>query len=147
MASIEIPALAVPRGKWGTVEFAIRSSGARLAEKFLEELKADPADFLALFQEMAENGRTNNPSHFSHEEGDIYAFKDKISNKQIRFPCFKISNRWLLTHGFHKKGAQRGRGKWRREDLDKAEEIMKEHLALERELKDRQQRLRNTRQR
>lgn len=148
MASIQIPALAVPRGRWGTVECASRTSGARPAEEFLEELGLDAAVFLALFEQMAENGRTNNPSHFSPEAGAIYSFKDKLgNNRQVRFPCFQIGNRWLLTHGFYKKGAQRGRGKWRREDVEKAENIMNEHLALERELRDKQQRSRNARQR
>jgi hypothetical protein len=105
MPGIEIPALAVPPGKWGTVEFAYRSSGAKLAEQFLEEMGEDAADFLALFREMAENGRTNNPSRFSQEEGYTFAFRTSATDKSASL--FSLGNRWLLTFGFT-KGAQAG---------------------------------------
>lgn len=102
--------------------------------KFLRELDdLDAARFLVLFQEMAEHGHVLNSARFSQEEGKIYAFKHRLpkKNKQVRFPCFQIGNRWLLTHGFFKPGAKKGRGKWPRAQLDRAKRIMGEHMQFE----------------
>lgn len=123
----------VTRGEWGTVEFAMRANGKFPAEEFLDGLSpADRAIFIDLFQQMADFGHTHNPSRFSHERGKIYGFKAKArSNKLIRFACFQRSNRWILTHGFFKPGAQKGRGAWPPEELDKADRIMSEHLTHE----------------
>lgn len=131
--NIRPPQFVVPGGLWGTVEFAIRTSGAMPAEKFLRELENDAARFLVLFHEMAALGHVLNSARFSQEEGKIYAFKNRLpkKNKQVRFPCFQIGNRWLLTHGFFKPGAKKGRGKWPRAELDRAKQIMGEHMQFE----------------
>ncbi len=120
-------------GDWGTVEFAMRANGRFPAEEFLDELSpADRAIFIDLFQQMADFGHTHNPSRFSHERRKIYGFKAKgRGNKLIRIPCFQKSNRWILTHGFFKPGAQKGRGPWPVEELDKADKTMNEHLTFE----------------
>jgi hypothetical protein len=119
-----------------------------LARDFLvDELGQDAAQVLPLFAEVAETGRTHNSAKFSPERGEIHAFKTTIKNKLVRIPCFRISNRWLLLFGFFKKGAQKGRGKWRQEDLDKADNIRLEHMEVERLQREREQRQRNQRQR
>ncbi|MEX2141310.1 MAG: type II toxin-antitoxin system RelE/ParE family toxin [Pirellulales bacterium] len=132
MTNVVLPQLAVPADQWGTVEFAVRTSGAVEAREFLNTLdRKVRAKFLALFGQMAKFGWIANPSRFSHEADKIYGFKFNHQNQLIRFPCFQIANRWLLTHGFRKPGAQRGRGSWPKRELEKAKEIMKEHLARE----------------
>jgi hypothetical protein len=120
-------------GAWGTVEFAVRPNGKSPAEAFLDESPIpDRAIFVDLFQQMADFGHTHNPSRFSPERRRVYGFKAKgKSNKLIRLACFQISNRWILTHGFFKRGAQRGKGPWPPEELDKADRIMSEHLVWE----------------
>ncbi|MBC8218456.1 MAG: hypothetical protein H8E73_08330 [Planctomycetes bacterium] len=131
--NVRPPQLVVPEGPWGTVEFAIRTSGKMPAQKFLRDLGDDAARAMALFREMVEYGRVLNSVRFSQEAGKIYAFKHRLAkkNRQVRWPCFQIGNRWLLTHGFFKPGAQRGRGKWPREELQRALQIKREHLELE----------------
>ncbi len=123
------PQLVVPRGAWGTVEFAVRLNDSMPAREFLDELGEDAAVFLALFVEMAAAGRTNSPNRFSKELGRINGFKAQIKNRQIRFPCFQKGNRWILTHGFYKPGAQKGKGRWPKKEFDRAATIMHEHLS------------------
>jgi hypothetical protein len=132
MVRVELPQLAVPRDSWGTVEFAVRASGAIEARDYLASLERKAqAKFLGLFKQMAKTGKISNPSRFSHESGKIYGFKFNHRNRLFRFPCFQIANRWLLTHGFDKPGAQRGAGAWPQSQLDKARNIMQEHIARE----------------
>ena len=84
---------------------------------------------IAIFQQMADNGRVPNPSRFSHEDGKIYGFKHVVANKQVRFPCFQHGKIWVLTHGFFKPGAKRKLGVWPVAELEKANLIMSEYLA------------------
>lgn len=116
-------------GAWGTVECVRRRNGSVPAREFLESLRGDAAVFFALFDEMASDGRTTNPDRFSHEMGRIYGFKHKIGNRQVRFACFQDSNRWILTHGFFKPGAQRRLGVWPQRELKRANRLMAEYLA------------------
>jgi len=39
---------------------------------------------------------------FKHEREEISTFKLKFKKKLLRFPCFRIGNRWIVTHGFEK---------------------------------------------
>jgi len=131
--NVRPPQLVVPAGLAGTVEFAIRQSGTMPARDFLLGLGDDAARFLTLFQEMADLGHVLNPARFSQEDRKIYAFKHRPArtNRQVRFPCFQVGDRWLLTHGFFKPGAQRGRGRWPQRELDRAWQIRGEHIELE----------------
>ena len=47
-----IPQLVVPRGGWGTVEFAVKLNGRMPAKEFLESEGEDAGPVLALFKEM-----------------------------------------------------------------------------------------------
>jgi hypothetical protein len=135
-------------GPWGTVEYALSGLHQRAeAEIFVKNLpkllgigqgakagqgigeKAE-RKFYELFQQLANVGYIPNPSRFSDEGGNISGIKFGISNHLIRFGCFREGNVWIVTHGFFKKGAQSGLGKWRPEDLIKAERIRVEHLSI-----------------
>ncbi len=105
-----------------------RANGKIPAKAFLDSLGLDGAVFLTLFDEMAADGKTKNSSRFSHEDGKIYGFKHKIKNRQVRFACFQDGNKWVLTHGFWKPGAQKGLGKWRPEEIERGNKLMREYI-------------------
>ena len=141
VANVAPPTVVVARGAWGTVECAVRPNGDAPAAKFLntdlenlrEKGKDEPqatarARFLVLFQQMADCGRVGTGKRFSKEMGQLYAFKHEVRHVQIRFPCFQDRNRWILTHGFLKPGAQKKKGKWPASEVARAEQIMSEYF-------------------
>lgn len=71
---------------------------------------------------MAEVGRISDPRKFKKLQGKLFEFK----RFQIRVACFQIGNRWILTQGFVKKSDA-----WPRKEIERAEQIMEEHLARE----------------
>jgi hypothetical protein len=117
----------------------VRLSGDVPAEVFLRELeevrekgKDKPqttarARFLQLFQQMADYGRVS-PKRFSVEMQGLYAFKHEVRKVQIRFPCFPDGPDWILTHGFFKPGAKKGRGQWPENEVNRALEIRAEYF-------------------
>lgn len=127
------------KGTWGSVEYAEESPGSYLAEDYLtvdiyRELGKDDADkvkkkMLTLFQQMANRGVISNPSRFSHESGEIHGFKWNFKNKLVRVACFQCGRRWVLTHGFFKPGAQKKKGTWPKEHIERAEKIMDAYKA------------------
>ena len=127
------------RGRF-SVYAAVRENGKCPAGDFLlNDLKLikvkDPEDPVAtatdvmfgLFDDMAREG-TLRDKNFGKEPGKLWAFKAEVNNKLIRFPCFRDGANLILTHGFFKHGAQKGKGKWRQEEIDRANEIMFEYL-------------------
>lgn len=118
-------------GDWGSVEFAVRLSGRIPGKEFLtENLDAKgQAKFNHLFHQMAATGRLRD-NRFRPEAEHFFAFSHEVRNVQIRFPCFNDGRRWIVTHGFAKQGAQKGRGKWRQSEIDRAIEIQAEYLIL-----------------
>jgi hypothetical protein len=110
------------------VEFAVLVSGSVPAKEFLEEELNDAAraKFLVLFQQMADYGRVS-PKRFKSEMKKLCAFRHEIGNRQIRFPCFRDEQSWILTHGFFKPGAKNGLGKWPQSEIDRAERIMDDY--------------------
>ncbi len=111
----------IAKGRWGTVECAVRASGETPARDFLETVcegvrekgKDKPratahARFLVLFQQMANYGQLSH-QRFKKEMGKLSAFRHEVRNKQIRFPCFQDGTRWILTHGFIKGRAEKRR--------------------------------------
>jgi hypothetical protein len=142
MSGVARLTVVVAQGNWGTVECAVRVSGKVPAQDFLdkdceeirEKGKNHPqstarARFMFLFQQMANYG-VENVSHkrFKKEMDRFYAFKHEVKKVQIRFPCFQDGNKWILTHGFIKPGAQKGRGDWPKSEIERAEEIMSEYF-------------------
>ena len=57
----------------------------------------------------------------------FWAFRHEVRNRQIRFPCFQDGNKWIVTHGFFKPGAQKGMGGWPEAEIRRAKEIMAEY--------------------
>jgi hypothetical protein len=119
----------VAEGTWGTVEFAVRQSGGVPAKEFFDSLpgKAKPR-FAVLFQHMANYGSVSD-KRFKKEMGKLFAFRHEVGKRQIRFPCFQDGNRWILTHGFFKPGAQKGMGKWPEREIKRAQEMETEYWA------------------
>jgi len=130
----------VAKGRWGTVECAVRPSGEAPAKEFFETVceevrekgKNEPlatasARFAVLFQQMADYGRVS-PKRFKSEMGRLFAFRHEVRNVQIRFPCFQDGNRWILTHGFIKPGARKGQGQWPENEVQRANDIMNEYF-------------------
>ncbi|MGI8979199.1 MAG: hypothetical protein ACR2FY_08235 [Pirellulaceae bacterium] len=136
----------VAKGRWGTVEFVVRLSGGCPARTFFEKdceeiregNKHKPestarARFALLFQDMANYGQISQ-KRFKKEMGKLFGFSHEVSNKQIRFPCFIDGAKWIVTHGFSKPGAQKGRGAWPDSEVKRAEEIMAEYFLRKRAL-------------
>jgi hypothetical protein len=118
----------VAEGDWGTVECAVLASERVPAMLFLADLQDKiAARFMVLFDQLAKYGRIS-PKRFKKEMGRLFAFRHELGKRQIRFPCFQDGNRWILTHGFIKPGAQKGQGDWPRSELDRAENIMGEYF-------------------
>ncbi|HJT33612.1 MAG TPA: type II toxin-antitoxin system RelE/ParE family toxin [Pirellulales bacterium] len=141
MAKIVRPTLIVASGAWGTVEFAVLQSGRIPAKVFFDvdckqirEKGADEAQataqarFVNLFQHMANYGPAEMPDkRFKKEMGNLWAFRHEVANIQIRFPCFRDGNAWIVTHGFAKPGAQKGLGDWPPSEVYRAQSIEAEY--------------------
>jgi hypothetical protein len=130
----------VAEGAWGTVECVVRPSGESPARDFLEAdlealreggkrkpLATAKARFMVLFQMMANYGEIQG-ERFKSEMDGLCAFRHEVKNVQIRFPCFRDGNKWILTHGFTKK-AKKGSGAWPESEVDRAEQIRGEYNA------------------
>ena len=111
----------VVEGRALCVTFAVRSDGSRPAATFLEGCSnSDQAKLIALFERMAEHGRIHHPEKFKKLKDDIWEFK----SFQIRMPCFRDGQEWVLTHGFTKK-----KNKTPKSEIQRAIDIMNEDLA------------------
>lgn len=113
----------VVRGNMRTIEYALCANGSIPAKEFIEGLDESGQRRLdTLFRRMADMGRIFNRELFKQVEGKIYEFK----RFQTRVGCFQIGTRWVLTHGFTKKG-----DRWKKSEIERAERIMEDHLARE----------------
>jgi len=122
-------------GRWGSVEYAVGANLTYEAEDFyLNELprifgksngRKVQRRLLAIFENIANYGYS---PRMSGERGDIHGVKWEFSKKLIRFGCFQDGKCWVLTHGFFKPGAQKKKGVWPTEQLDRADRIRQEHL-------------------
>lgn len=131
----------VARGANGTVEFAVRASGACPALDFFEndceQIRAGGkekpestarARFAVLFQARA-NSIEMSAKRFKKEMGKFFAFRHEVRGIQIRFPCFQDGTKWIVTHGFCKPGSKKGLGNWPDSEVQKADDIRKEYFA------------------
>lgn len=125
------------RGPERTVSLALTANRKCPSHEFLEELSVVRThngasdvrnEFYALFQAMANFGEQGIPrGKFKSEPGKLFAFSLELNNVQYRFPCFKDRSEWIITHGFIKPGAKRGKGKWPRPEIERANRIMGEY--------------------
>ena len=92
--------------------------------------RSEPREMLGGFPTVEIEARYGNvqSKRFKKEMGKLYAFRHEIDNRQIRFPCFQDGNRWILTHGFIKPGAQKKKGKWPQGEIDRAGSIGAEYF-------------------
>lgn len=121
------PENVVCTGPFYTVEYAVTANGRMPAKEDLEKLKdADYrkySRFKLLFIQFSKTG-TLPPSKLDEYKGTkLKKFKHSAAYP-YRVPCFFLGNRVVLTHLFQKKGK-----KQIQDQIEKAERIMKEHIA------------------
>lgn len=145
--------IVIARGAWGTVEAILLPSEVSPAVEFLQEdvrnmsvggkkrtARAAEVQCYALFQTMANIGQVS-PKRFKSEMEGFWAFRLEIGNLQIRFPCFRDGNRWILTHGFFKPGARNAKlGSWPSEEVNRAMRIRDDYFQRKRQLEEEQDR-------
>ena len=114
------------KGPCAIVAYARLSNGKRPAFEYIEKLqKEDWAKLAKSFLKIAHIGKIHNIERFRKlhsKSGKIYEFK---IHPKIRVLCFQLEKTWLLTHGFDKETD----GTPPRQ-IDRAEQIMKEHISL-----------------
>lgn len=111
------------KGPCAIVAYARRVNGSRPAKDFIENLgKSDQAKLWKSFHHIAHIGRIYNTERFRKLRGKIYEFK---IYPKVRVLCFQLGKTWLLTHGFYKET-----GSTPPRQIERAENIMKEHISL-----------------
>ena len=112
----------VARGRSRTIVCAIRRSGDSPARDYLDALDRRYAvRFEALFQNMVESGRCGSEQAFKKVSGSIWEFK----RAQHRIACYQDGKYLILLHGFQKK-----QDRWPKQELARAERIMREDQEL-----------------
>ena len=126
------------RGRVRIVENAIRKDGSMPAKGFLDGLdKRDRNHLMAFFVHLANGGERDmtNDKVFKAERPPFWTFKrrskksPKGGDGMIRMPCFRVDNRWILTHGFWKPP----QSKWPEREFVLAEQIRQEFLARQKQ--------------
>ena len=79
----------------------------------------------ALFNRLVTHGKIRNEQQFKYIDKEIWEFKCN----QVRMPCFKDGNDWVLTHGFIKK-----QNKWPKGMFQKTLKIKEEHIRIMRKV-------------
>jgi phage-related protein len=111
------------KGPCGAVAYARRLNGNRPALEYIESLEqSDRAKLAKSFNTMAQVGKIWNTERFRKLRGKIWEFK---VYPKVRVLCFQLGSTWLLTHGFDKET-----GDTPLRQIERAEQIMKEHIAL-----------------
>jgi len=114
------------KGRCAIVAYARRKNGNRPAKDFIENLeRSDQAKIAKSFHYIANTEIIHNTQRFRKlggKSGKIYEFK---AHSKVRVLCFQIGRTWLLTHGFNKET-----DKTPPRQIDRAEEIMREHISL-----------------
>lgn len=114
------------KGPCAIVAYARSLSGKRPAFDYIEKLqKTDRAKLAKSFIKIAQIGKIQNTERFRKlhsRSGKIYEFK---IYPKVRVLCFQRNKTWFLTHGFDKE-----KGDTPPRQIKRAEQIMKEHIAL-----------------
>lgn len=127
---VEDADLIIVPGPRMSIEWAVREDGTIPAREFFhkELVDATRAILMASFRRMATAGEIRQKRKFNREADGFCAFKcDTPEGRMVRFPCFRIGNRWILAHGFFKPAQNR----WPDWALNLAQAIRTEHLAYE----------------
>jgi hypothetical protein len=132
------PTELLAKGKWGEVRAIVTADGKCPTSIFLAEeldkvvVSKNPITTTAAdkcsgwFELLADEGKLP-AKRFRSEADGFLACCFEIRNKQIRFPCFRDGNCWIITHGFFKPGAQKGLGKWPTEQINRANRFRTEY--------------------
>jgi len=111
------------KGPCAIVAYARRENGNKPAESYIENLEqSDQAKLARSFKQIADTGKIWNTERFRKLRGKIWEFK---IHPKVRVLCFQLGKAWLLTHGFDKET-----GDTPPRQIERAEEIMKEHISL-----------------
>ena len=111
------------KGPCAIVAYARRKNGNRPAKDFIENLQqSDRATLARSFKQLADTGKIWNKERFRKLRGKIWEFK---THPKVRVLCFQSGKTWLLTHGFNKET-----GDTPSRQIERAEEIMGEHISL-----------------
>jgi len=124
-------------GAWGQVRSVVCSDGKNWTRLFLDNelepivLGKFPVTTARLrclewFQILADEGQLPK-KRFRNEASSLLAFCFEIKNRQIRFPCFRDGQSWIITHGFFKPGAKKKLGRWPPEQIDRADRLRQEY--------------------
>ncbi len=93
------------------------------AKQFLGTADDDTrTKFSTLFARLADIGKISNKEQFRKLRDDIWEAK----RNGYRILCFQRGRRWLLTHVYKKQKRKCPPG-----EIDRAEQIMLEHMQLE----------------
>jgi hypothetical protein len=140
MNGVELTRLFV-RGAACEVHYAVRTNGNCPAQEFLldecEKIRAgskNKPDSTArhalefLFVHLSQFGPMHMPpKRFQSKMDGFFAFRLEIKRMQVRMVCFRDDANWILTNGFVKPGAQKGRGEWPEAEVDRAKAIRAEY--------------------
>lgn len=109
-------------GREFSIEYAVCLNEAMPARDFIEGQlnEREQRQLMALFTRLGDIGEIRNPQQFKKLEGKLWEFK----RHQIRVACFQQGHRWILASAFRKK-----RDNWPRQEIERAQRIMQEHLA------------------
>jgi phage-related protein len=114
------------KGPCAAVTYARRINGKKPALDYIENLeKEDQAKLAKRFITTTQIGKIWNDKQFKKlggRSGKIWEFK---VHPKVRVLCFQLGKTWFLTHGFDKET-----GDTPRKEIDRAEQIMKEHISL-----------------
>lgn len=110
------------KGPCAIVAYARQLNGNRPAMDYIENLQqSDQAKLTRSFKQIADTGKIWNKERFRKLCGKIWEFK---IHPKVRVLCFQFGKTWFLTHGFDKET-----GDTPRKEIERAEQIMKEHIA------------------
>jgi hypothetical protein len=113
----------VERGKWGSVEYAVRANGSMEAKEwFAAQGVAVRMSFGVLFKRILQEGRITNELQCRQLRDTIWEFKRGAN----RLLFGQVGNRRLLTHHY-KKGGQ----KCPPREIKRAQTIVDEHIEQE----------------
>lgn len=111
------------KGPCAAVAYARQLNGKRPALDYIENLqRADWAKLFKSFHYIAHVGSITNKERFRKLRGKIFEIK---IHPKVRVLCFQLGKTWFLTHGFDKET-----GKTLPRQIERAEQIMKEHISL-----------------
>ena len=124
-ATVEFEDDPIVKGPCAIVAYAHRLAGTKPAQEYIQNLdRLDQAKLAKSFTVMAQTGRIFNQERFRKlggRTGRIFEFK---VHPKVRVLCFQQGKTWFLTHGYDKET-----GNTPPKEIDRAEDIMQEHLS------------------